>query len=218
MIAAAGTLWIKVCGMRNEQAIAAAAAAGANAVGFVFHEPSPRHLQAAQARDLAARVPAGIETVAVFLHPSQATVDAALAAIRPDWVQTDFADLESLRLPPGQRVMPVFRTGRAEAIEQLDRQRFPRVLLESGRSGFGERADWAEAARIASSIRTVLAGGLDAGNVADAVTTVRPFGLDVSSGVERTRGVKDVALIHEFVQTARTAEARLASSSLGESH
>lgn len=218
MIAAAGTLWIKVCGMRSEQAIAAAAAAGANAVGFVFHEPSPRHLQAAQARDLAASVPAGIEKVAVFLHPSQATIDAALAAIRPDWVQTDFADLESLRLPPGQRVMPVFRTGRAEAIGQLDRQRFPRVLLESGRSGCGERADWAEAARIASSIRTVLAGGLDAGNVADAVTTVRPFGVDVSSGVERTRGVKDVALIHEFVQTARTAEARLASSSMGESH
>jgi phosphoribosylanthranilate isomerase len=218
MTAAGGTLWIKVCGMRSEQAIAAAAAAGANAVGFVFHEPSPRHLEAAQARDLAASVPAGIEKVAVFLHPSQATLDAALAAVRPDWVQTDFADLDSLRLPPGQRVMPVFRTGRAEAIEQLDRQRFPQVLLESGRSGFGERADWVEAARIASSIRTVLAGGLDAGNVADAVATVRPFGVDVSSGVERTRGVKDVALIHEFVQTARTAEARLASSSMGESH
>jgi len=62
-------LWIKICGMRSAADIEAAAAAGANAVGFVFYEPSPRHLAVGAARTLKAAVPAGVERVAVFLHP-----------------------------------------------------------------------------------------------------------------------------------------------------
>lgn len=208
-------LWIKVCGLRTREAIAAAAAAGADAVGFVFHEPSPRHVRPEDARELASAVPAGIEKVAVFLHPSQDLVDAALAALQPDWVQTDAEDFPRLRLPATQRVLPVLRTGR----ESLDMQveRFGpslRFLLESGLSGAGARADWSEARRLAGHGQLVLAGGLDAGNVADAIAAVRPFGVDVSSGVESSRGVKDPRFIHEFVCAARAAEARLASSSV----
>jgi phosphoribosylanthranilate isomerase len=67
-------------------------------------------------------------------------------------------------------------------------------------------ADWDEARRIASGAEVVLAGGLDAHNVADAVRAVRPFGVDVSSGVESSRGVKDVVRIREFIRAARAAE------------
>lgn len=205
-------LWIKVCGLRTAAAIAAAVDSGADAVGFVFHAASPRNLAASEARALAATVPQGIETVAVFLHPSQAEVDAAIDAVHPDWVQTDAADLAGLHLPTGQRVLPVFRTDRPLPPLQDMPVRF---LLESGRSGAGERADWAAAARMNAAGELVLAGGLDAKNVAEAIEAVRPFGIDVSSGVESTRGVKDVALIRNFVTVARASHARAASPSLG---
>lgn len=194
-------LWIKICGLRTTAAIEVAAAAGANALGFVFHETSPRNLSLATARELQRAVPEGVERVAVFLHPSQALVDAVLNAIEPDWLQTDAGDLPELRLPAGQPVLPVLR-GDAVAAAALP----GRVLFESARSGAGERADWAAAAAVAASTPLVLAGGLHPGNVAEAVRTVRPFGVDVSSGVERERGVKDATLIREFIRAAREAQ------------
>jgi phosphoribosylanthranilate isomerase len=194
-------LWIKICGMRTRESIDAAARAGADAVGFVFHAASPRSLSIEVARDLQGAVPAGVERVAVFLHPSQELVDETIDVLRPDWVQTDAEDLATLRLPADQRVLPVLRSGRT-----LPEPLPGRCLLESGRSGMGERADWVEAARVAAMTQVVLAGGLDERNVADAVRAVRPFGVDVSSGVEARRGVKDVAKIREFIRAARAAE------------
>lgn len=195
-------LWIKICGLTTREAIEAAARAGADAVGFVFCADSPRNLAVEAARGLQAAVPAGIERVAVFLHPAQALVDEVVAAIEPDWIQTDAEDLDRLRLPPGQRVLPVLR-GLASLPSAMPR----RCLLESARSGVGERGDWNAAARLAPLTQLVLAGGLDEGNVAAAVRAVHPFGVDVSSGVESSRGVKDVARIHEFVRAARAATA-----------
>jgi phosphoribosylanthranilate isomerase len=193
-------LWIKICGLRTAAAIEVAVVAGADAVGFVFHAPSSRHLEPAEARALQAAVPPGIERVAVFLHPSQVLVDAALEAIAPDWVQTDAGDLDRLRLPAGQRVLPVLRSG-----STLPAVLPARCLFESGRSGAGERADWSAAAGLARRTQLVLAGGLDPETVAEAVRTVQPFGVDVSSGVERERGVKDAVLIREFIRAAREA-------------
>jgi phosphoribosylanthranilate isomerase len=193
-------LWIKVCGMRTREAIEAAAQAGADAVGFVFHEASPRNLTIESASALQSCVPSGVERVAVFLRPSQDLVDGVVAAIQPDWVQTDADDLATLRLPAAQRVLPVFRSGQARPALLPKR-----CLLESARSGAGERADWQEAARITALTEVVLAGGLDAGNVGEAVRSVRPFGVDVSSGVESARGVKDVVKIRDFIRAARAA-------------
>lgn len=197
-------LWIKICGLRTAGAVEAAAASGADAVGFVFHADSPRNLALDVARDLQRAVPDGVERVAVFLHPSQALVDAVLAAVAPDWVQTDAGDVDGLRLPPGQRVLPVLRSRRPVGAPLP-----ARCLLESARSGRGERADWSLAAQLARETQVVLAGGLDAASVADAVREVRPFGVDVSSGVERERGVKDETLIREFIRAARDAERAL---------
>lgn len=193
-------LWIKICGLRTAAAIEAAAAAGADAVGFVFHEGSPRNLSPAAARELQRAVPAGVERVAVFLHPSQALVDAVLAAIEPDWLQTDVDDLPGLRLPERVRVLPVLRQGAQSAALPA------RALFEGARSGAGERADWREAAALARGTQLVLAGGLHPANVAEAVRAVRPFGVDVSSGVERGRGLKDATLIRAFIRAARAAE------------
>ena len=198
-------LWVKVCGLRSTDDVAVAVAAGVDAVGFVFHADSPRNLDVGEARELAAGVPAGIDKVAVFLHPSQDLLDRALTAVRPDWVQTDAADFSALRLPAGQRVLPVLRSGQPHPANQALPARF---LLESGRSGAGEQADWSQAAAWATRGELILAGGLDPDNVAAAIERVRPFGVDVSSGVEHGRGRKDPALIRNFVNAARAAHAR----------
>jgi phosphoribosylanthranilate isomerase len=197
-------LWIKICGLRTASAVETAAAAGANALGFVFHEASPRNLPLTTARELQRAVPPGVERVAVFLHPSQALVDAVLDAVAPDWLQTDAGDLAGLRLPAGLRVLPVLRHG------AVDRASLPgRCLFESSRSGMGECADWSAAANLARATQLVLAGGLHPANVAAAVHAVRPYGVDVSSGVERERGVKDAARIRGFIRAARAAEQAL---------
>jgi phosphoribosylanthranilate isomerase len=193
-------LWIKICGIRSAADIEAAAAAGADALGFVFYEPSPRHLAIGAARMLREVVPAHLERVAVFLHPSQAEVHAVIDALHPDWLQTDLQDLHGLRLPPGQRVLPVLRNVGSEPSFGG-----ARAMLDGGTSGTGARADWTTARALASRCELVLAGGLDAGNVAEAIRTVRPFGVDVSSGVEHERGMKDPERVREFINAARGA-------------
>jgi phosphoribosylanthranilate isomerase len=198
-------LWIKICGMMTDEAIEAAGEAGAEAVGFVFHEASPRHLSLETAAALQAAVPAGVDRVAVFLHPAQALVDAVIERLRPDWIQADLADLRALQLPARQQVLPVLRGG-----GPWPQPPPARVLVESARSGMGEPADWQAAARHARATELVLAGGLSAANVGEAVRRVRPFGVDVSSGVESRRGVKDPGLIREFIETARLASAQVA--------
>lgn len=194
-------LWIKICGLKSGAAIEAAADAGADAVGFVFHAESPRNLSVDEARALQDVVPPGVERVAVFLRPSQQLVDSVIDAIRPDRIQVDADDLALLRLPSAQFVLPVVRGG-----GRLPQPLPPRLLVEGARSGAGEKADWSHAATVARRTQLVLAGGLDAANVADAVRVVRPFGVDVSSGVESARGVKDLVRIREFIGAARAAE------------
>jgi phosphoribosylanthranilate isomerase len=203
-------LWIKICGLVTPEAIDAAVGAGADAVGFVFHAASPRNLSPAQARALRQLVPPDVERVAVFLHPEQALVDAALEAVEPDWLQADAADLADLRLPADQRLLPVLRSGGAAPAELP-----ARCLFEGARSGAGERADWSEAARFARLTDVVLAGGLDPRSVATALRAVRPFGVDVSSGVERERGVKDATRIVEFIGAARAAQRALSDEDTG---
>lgn len=194
-------IWIKICGLTSRAAVEAAAAAGADAVGFVFHAESPRNLSVDQARGLQEAVPPGIERVAVFLRPSQALLDSVIDAVRPDRIQVDAGDLAWLRLPTGQAVLPVVR-GNSNLPQSLP----ARLLLEGSRSGVGEKADWRQAALLARRTQLVLAGGLDVSNVAEAVRVVGPFGVDVSSGVESARGVKDLDRIRDFIGAARAAE------------
>jgi len=232
------SLWVKVCGLRTPADVAAACAAGADAIGFVF-APSVRRVSPAEATMAAASAPANVQRVAVFLHPTQADLDEVLAGFKPDIVQTDAADFAALQVPAGVTLLPVLRAGgsREQApshnelssvggsllptgASSLLQNDLPvggsllptRCLVEGPRSGTGQVADWHAAAAMAARTQVVLAGGLQAGNVAAAVHAVRPWGVDVSSGVESAPGVKDAALIHEFVFAARQAHAAVAAS------
>ena len=193
-------IWVKICGLTSRDAVDAAVAAGADAVGFVF-APSWRQVTAAQATQLAQDVPRRISRVAVMLHPTQRQLDEVWSAFRPDVLQTDIEDLETLRVPAELAVMPVVRGGGVG----LKPAGHLRILFEGPVSGAGSTADWQSAAQLARTTDLVLAGGLNASNVADAIAAVRPFGVDVSSGVEVSPGVKDPTRIQEFVRRARAA-------------
>ena len=198
------SLLVKICGVTTDEAINAAVATGADAIGFVFHGPSPRSIEPLRAAALASLLPASVLRVAVTLHPSQALVDRVLAEFEPDVWQSDAADLEALLLPATIARWPVWRSG-SSALDTPP----PRLLFEAAASGVGIQADWIAAASLARRCGLILGGGLFAANVGAAIATVRPYGVDVSSGVEREPGVKDPALIRGFMEAARAAERRL---------
>ncbi len=182
----------------------AAIHAGVDAVGFVFHEASVRHVTPNQAAHLARLVPDSVLTVAVTRHPSQALIDSIFSAWMPDVFQTDAADMAIRSLPSGVQRLPVLRTGTALAMP------LPAwCLYEGADSGHGKTADWREAAVLAQQTRLVLAGGLRPETVGEAIRLTQPWGVDVSSGVESAPGVKDVDLIHQFVTAARIAAVSL---------
>lgn len=190
---------VKICGMTDEAAVDAACEAGADAVGFVFFAKSPRNLAPARAAELARRVPAGVKKVAVMLHPDAALWEQVCAVLRPDVLQTDAADFAYLDVGPGIAKWPVLREGSLPGT-------LPGTFVYEGRlSGKGRAVDWDVAAQIAKRGRMILAGGLNGTNVAGAIAKVRPYGVDVSSAVETAPGVKDAALIREFVAAVRAA-------------
>lgn len=194
-------MFIKICGLTSREAVEAALAAGADAVGFVFAR-SPREVSAERALTLAAGLPDHVIRVAVMHHPSARLWADVLETFRPNWLQTDAGDLRDLKLPRSVRVLPVYRNGRVSVGEALPE----RLLFEGHRSGTGSTADWNEARDLAAKTELVLAGGLNADNVGAAIEYVRPWGVDVSSGVETAMGRKDPVLISEFVARARATE------------
>lgn len=189
-------MWIKICGMTSEAAVAEALNQRVDAIGFVF-APSVRQLEPMRAAQLAAPARGRASCVAVTLHPTQALIDQILSVLKPDVLQTDIGDLEGLRLPASLALLPVVR-GEPVSLPS-------RLLFEGARSGSGATGDWLVATRLAAASELILAGGLNAHNVAEAIGTVRPFGVDVSSGVELTPGHKSPQKIAEFVQAACAA-------------
>jgi len=196
-------LWIKICGMTDEAAVAAALQAGVDAIGFVF-STSPRQLQPQLAARLAAPARGRVLCIAVTRHPKQPLLDEIVRDFKPDGWQTDIGDLGILKVPRQLPVLPVLRSG-SLALESPPR----RFLFEGAVSGQGVTSDWTAAARLARESQLILAGGLRPDNVATAISSVRPFGVDVSSGVEAQPGKKSPALIAAFVAAARDAHARL---------
>ncbi|MGH8251096.1 MAG: phosphoribosylanthranilate isomerase [Steroidobacteraceae bacterium] len=190
-------LLVKICGVTTAEAVEAAIAAGADAIGFVFHDPSPRNVAARSAERLARGLPRSVLRVAVTRHPRREDVERVLECFVPDAWQSEAEDLAALDLPACIARWPVFR--RTSGDETLPH----RLVFDAPTSGCGQRADWRAAAQLAQRSELVLGGGLDASNVREAISSVRPFGVDVSSGVECSPGVKDRERIRDFIAAAR---------------
>jgi phosphoribosylanthranilate isomerase len=190
-------MWIKICGLTTPDAVAAALDAGADAIGFVFAK-SVRQVGPDVALRLATPARGRVRCVAVTRHPTQQDIDDIVSIFKPDVLQTDSADLPSLRLPTQLELLPVFR-GIGDESDAFP----PRLLFEGITSGAGVPCDWTAARRVARRIELVLAGGLNPVNVAAAIEAVQPFGVDVSTGVEVRPGVKGPVEIANFVRAAR---------------
>ena len=200
-------MFVKVCGITNEEDALVAVAMGADAVGFVF-APSSRQIAPQRAGEIARRLPAEIVTVGVFRDETrQRVVDVAhqahLRAVQLHGRESA-ADCHWVH----QRVPLLIRAFAAgdPRLDDADEYGADAIHIDSATPGSGEVFDWSLAEGAPSNRRIILAGGLTSANVADAIRVVRPWGVDVSSGVESRPGRKDASKIRAFVEAAKAAE------------
>jgi phosphoribosylanthranilate isomerase len=208
---------IKICGITDPITAVAASDAGVDAVGFVFHTPSPRNLEPDTAADLARHVSPLVTRVAVFCRPGSREIIEVASWFHPHVIQVEPTADVVAAIPDGVAVLPVFHEGphlEDEVAAVVGRTgAAPTIVLEAaGTGGRGRTPDWDRAAKLAKSTNLVLAGGLSPDNAADAIRTVRPWGVDVSSGVESSSGIKDPKLIVAFVAAVREAEREMSAS------
>jgi len=205
---------IKICGITREQDLAAAVAAGADALGFVFYAPSPRYVTPERAAQLMVHVPAFVTKVGLFVNASPETVHAMLAQVSLDLLQfhgdedaaycAQFGKpwIKAARVKPGFDLLE-YASAFAEASGVSG------LLLDAdveGYGGGGKPFDWSLIPQTLP-LPVILSGGLHPGNVAEAVRAVRPWAVDVSSGVESAKGIKDAQKITEFIAGVRDADA-----------
>jgi phosphoribosylanthranilate isomerase len=206
-------LWVKICGLSTPEAVEAAVESGADAVGFVLAPGSPRTVGAglaaglvAAARDAAARVGREVETVAVVRDQTLEEVAALAREAGVDTVQLhgDEPDATADALREADfRVIRALSAGEYTRRTAAGWSSPDRLLLDAAVPGSGERFSEDELGAAPAGF-WALAGGLSPHNVGEAVAALRPGGVDVSSGVESSRGVKDLGLIRAFIQAART--------------
>ncbi len=202
-------MFVKICGITNEDDALLAVAMGADAVGFVF-APSPRQVAPQLVYDITRRLPPEILTVGVFRdeHPARVVELVHRSGVRA-------AQLHGAETPDTARevaasvrwVIKAFAAG-SDAVRRADRYGTDMVLLDAASPGSGTVFDWSLVGEVPEGLRVILAGGLDPENVSVAIERVKPWGVDVSSGVERAPGRKDPLKVKRFIDRARAAAPR----------
>lgn len=213
------SLGVKICGLSTRETLDAALDAGADMVGFVFFEASPRHVDLAKARELGAHVKGRAQKVALTVDADDARFANIVDTLKPDLLQLhgneSVARVRDVKDKFGIPVMKVIPVATAADLAVLpgyaavsDRilfdARAPKDATRPG--GLGVPFDWHLLEKIDARIAFMLSGGLTPQNVADAIRITRAKGVDVSSGVERAPGEKDIDLIRAFIKAARSAE------------
>jgi phosphoribosylanthranilate isomerase len=197
---------VKICGITREEDALGAVRAGADALGFNFWPGSKRHLTAAAARRIVARLPPFVTPVGVFVNQPEAEVRAIAAETGVQVLQLhgDETPETCARMP-----LPVVKAIPVDALQSLSRLLSYEVsafLLDTpsrGYGGSGAPFDWSLAEGVSEVAPVILAGGLDPENVAAAIRAVRPYAVDVASGVESSPGVKDMQKMVRFVAAVR---------------
>ena len=207
---------IKICGLTREADVDAAVEAGADAVGFVLYERSPRHVAVQRAAALAKRLPPFVTPVVLVVNAEASLIQSAVQTIPDVLLQFHGDESPADCRAPGR---PFLRAARmAPGFDLLDfAAQYPHaqgLLLDAhveSYGGGGKVFDWS---LIPQNVPrpVVLSGGLHAGNVIEGIFQVRPSAVDVSSGVESAKGIKDAAAIRRFCEAVREADARIAAS------
>jgi phosphoribosylanthranilate isomerase len=228
--------WVKICGITNLEDALTAVEAGADALGFVFYEKSPRKTNSEEARKIVSQLPSNVEKIGVFvlqdsepawqiveqvgltglqihlrpLHNGQPGKNQELGAVCRARQQNFYPALPAAWLLGDGRAS----TNLASFIEKRPERPFDRILLDSGTTeqpgGTGKRFDWVQSAalleQVSEEINVIVAGGLTPGNVAEAIRIMEPWGVDVASGVEARPGKKDPEKVRAFVRAVRETE------------
>ncbi|MGH6867154.1 MAG: phosphoribosylanthranilate isomerase [Methyloceanibacter sp.] len=205
---------IKICGVRTPDIVETASEAGADFIGFVLFDKSPRHVSLETARVLALAARGRIRTAAVLVDPDDALIDRLAEIVTPDLVQLHgnetparVASIKARTARPVMKAIPVAAASdvaRAEAYAEIadyilfDAKAVPGTVVPGGH---GVPFDWRKLAGARSPF--ALSGGLNAANVAAAIGMTRASLVDVSSGVETAPGVKDPDLVRNFICAAR---------------
>lgn len=204
------TTKVKICGLTSVADALTAAEAGADMIGLMFYEGSPRHISPATAAAIAIALPPFVLRVGVFVDPSEEQVLRAIGDCGLNLLQFHGDEPSEFCTQFGVMSVKALRVQDAASLKALDNFKTDAFLLDaysqSGLGGTGEKFKWdlaIEAQKFGKPI--FLAGGLTPGNVASAVQQVRPFAVDVSSGVEFAPGKKDVAKIRAFLEAVRGA-------------
>lgn len=211
-------LVVKICGLSTPETLEVALEAGADMVGFVFFEASPRHVGLGAARELGRQAQGRALKVALTVDADDATLDNCIEALRPDLLQLHGAEsvarVRDIKQKFGLPVMKALPVAGAADLAPLpgyaavaDRilfdARAPKDATRPG--GLGVPFDWHLLDDLRLAIPFMVGGGLHAGNVAEAIRVTHAGGVDVSSGIESAPGVKDTELIRAFIRAAREA-------------
>jgi phosphoribosylanthranilate isomerase len=219
--------WVKICGITNLEDALTAVDAGANALGFVFYEGSPRKAEIGTTREIIRQVPENVEKVGVFVDHEPEEVRAIVSQTGLTMAQLHGKQVLdrvwTAGLPVEQsigvrKVIPVIPgdslKDRGVAISEGAQGKVFALLLDAqsngSMGGTGSTFDWrgtrAMVQVISLKLPVIVAGGLNPSNIAEAIRLLQPFGVDVSSGVESRPGKKDPAKISAFIQAVRDAE------------
>ena len=222
---------IKICGLTREEDVDAAVAAGADAVGFVMYEASPRYVSADRAAELAARLPPFVTPVLLFVNATLATITAACEKLPTALLQFHGDETPEMCLQPHRPFMraaripldeiPAASGGHFDLVKYAhDFKAAQAILLDAhvdGYGGGGKTFNWSLLPPNVNA-HLVLSGGLTPANVTDGIVQVRPrcltLAVDVSSGVEVSKGIKSADKINQFVAAVRAADRQLAESPL----
>jgi phosphoribosylanthranilate isomerase len=215
----ADPLIIKICGIKTEAILDAAIEAGADMVGLMHFQRSPRHLDLDSIGEMISLARGRVETCVVLVNPDN-TLVAQVAALGPDWIQLHGPEtphrVEAIRDEAGIAILKACSIGSAEDVAHVASyaEIADRILLDAKPpkgadrpGGLGDTFDWGLLKALDPSLGFMLSGGLTPDTVAAAIKAVRPMGVDVSSGVEKAPGVKDAGLIRAFIEKARAAHA-----------
>ena len=211
---------VKICGLSTSETVTAALVAGADLVGFVFFPKSPRNVSIATAKKLARIARGKAKVVALIVDAEDALIDEITREVAPDLFQAHGGEtperIAEINRRSGRPVIKAIKiksdadVAQAKAYETtaaliLYDAKAPETLKNALPGGNGIAFDWTLVGSGKSLPAFILSGGLNPGNVAEAVKVTGAGIVDVSSGVEKSPGIKDIALIREFIAAAKGA-------------
>jgi phosphoribosylanthranilate isomerase len=199
-------VFVKICGITNEQDALLAVALGADALGFVF-APSPRQISPALAREIVKRLPPETVTVGVFRNETPSRIIEIVNEARLQGAQLHGHETPAMTAEVATDVRFVIKAVVAGSQDAAHASTFASdaILVDGLHPGSGTAYDWELLQDIPTDIRLMLSGGLTPENVAAGIAQVRPWGVDVSSGVEKAPGLKDAVKMRHFITNARDA-------------